>query len=287
MTAIVVPEETTVFDARPRDVVAALAAVVAELPAIGKDHHASQAQGGYAYRGIEAITKSAAPLFAKYGVVFVPQVQSVEIREITVNNKPWTDTILTVRYRVCGPGGPEDYLEATVVGIGRDNADKGANKALTQAFKYALIQTLCIADAKDDNDGIHVERDLPPAEPVASKHQVDEFNARIEELEPDQRSEFLSWKSDQSFPWPWPLAALEAMESKLEQIVGTDVPQSEATPGTAAASVPTPSDRPEEPSSPHDGSADHPAPASSGGQPSEDLSEFSDAPFVFGTGDEP
>lgn len=141
-------------------VVECIANVIGELPAIGRDGRASQQQGGYAYRGIEQITAAAAPLFAKHGVVFVPQVLSCEFRELTVNNKPWTDTILTVRYRICGPGG--DYVEATVVGIGRDNSDKGANKALTQAFKYALIQTLCIADAKDDGDSSTHEADARP-----------------------------------------------------------------------------------------------------------------------------
>jgi hypothetical protein len=260
-------------------VVECLANVMGELPAIGKDHHASQAQGGYAYRGIEAITKSAAPLFAKYGIVFVPQVLSCEIREITVNGKPWTDTILTVRYRICGPGG--DYLEATVVGIGRDNADKGANKALTQAFKYALIQTLCIADAKDDNDGVHDVRDadLPPAEPMASKHDVDLFRACVEELPDEQRIPFLQWKEDQGFSWPWTQRALDAMEAELERIVGTEVPPEPEGSGTTSPSVPTESpDRPDEPGS-EPGTADHPAAASSGGQVPDDLLAFSDEAF--------
>lgn len=264
----------------PADVVSALAAVVAELPGIGKDQQASQAQGGYSYRGIEAITKSAAPLFAKYGIVFVPQVQSCEIREITVNNKPWTDTILTVRYRICGPGGPDDYLEATVVGIGRDNADKGANKALTQAFKYALIQTLCIADAKDDNDGTHVERDLPPAVVMATKAQVDAFNARILDLEDDQRSEFVAWKADQGFPWPWPATALEAMEQKLEEIIGAP---NATLPGATDGSDDGPDGEPS-PDMDKEGS-DSPAdtsPASPSGSVPEDDDDLG-RPFVFDT----
>ena len=53
----------------------ALASVMAELPAISKDGRADKSQGGYAYRGIEQITKEAQGLFAKYGVVIVPAVQ--------------------------------------------------------------------------------------------------------------------------------------------------------------------------------------------------------------------
>lgn len=194
------------------NVVQALAEVIDGLPAIGKDGRASQQQGGYAYRDIEAITSHAAPLFAKHGIVFVPQVLDVQIREITVNDKPWTDTILTVRYRICGPGGPDDFVEATVVGIGRDNADKGANKALTQAFKYALIQVLCIADEKDDADGVTAEADAAPAH--ASKERIDELRARIDACEEPELVK--EWVRDQGFPWPWTDAACDAIEVELD-----------------------------------------------------------------------
>lgn len=151
----------------PSNVVEALAAVMAELPAIGKDGKASAQQGGYSYRGIESITKEAQALFAKFGVVYVPSVRHQEIRDIVVNGKPWTDTILNVDYFIFGPGGKDDYILASVVGIGRDNSDKGANKAMTQAFKYALIQTLCISDAKDDGDHGAPEADTrAPAQPA-------------------------------------------------------------------------------------------------------------------------
>lgn len=47
----------------------------------------------------------------------------------------------------------DDSIEVgPLVGLGRDNADKGTNKGLTQVYKYALIQTLCIGDSKDDGD---------------------------------------------------------------------------------------------------------------------------------------
>lgn len=200
------------------NVIAALADVIDSLPSIGRDGRASAQQGGYAYRGIEQITKAVAPLFAKHGIVFIPQVLSVEIRDLTVNSKPWTDTILTVRYRICGPGGPEDYVEATVVGIGRDNADKGANKALTQAFKYALIQTLCIADSKDDNDGHADEADAHhDAHPDVDGRAIAALRERIEGLDEATTASFKVWKDDQGFPWPWPIEAVAAMNAELDR----------------------------------------------------------------------
>lgn len=128
----------------------ALARVMGELPAIGKERH--QGDGiQYAYRGIEQVTREVQGLFAKHGVVVAPLVDHLDVREIVVNGKPWTDTTLGVTYTLTGPDGSS--LTARTVGIGRDNSDKGANKAMTQAFKYLLLQVLCISDAKDDTDG--------------------------------------------------------------------------------------------------------------------------------------
>jgi hypothetical protein len=169
---------------RPQNVTEAIARVMADLPAIGKTGQAAASQGGYAYRGIEAITSEAQSLFGKYGVVFVPQVRAFDIKDIVVAGKPWTDTILTVEYTVYGPnhgalhlkGIGDEKMELTssvedfivvgpLIAIGRDNSDKGANKAMTQAFKYALLQVLCISDKKDDSDGHNFEADARPAPP--------------------------------------------------------------------------------------------------------------------------
>lgn len=154
---------TTPEKPSPTNVSQALARVMAELPAIGKNKTASPQQGGYSYRGIEEITAVVQSLFSKYGVVFVPKVTNCEIKDLLVNSKPWTDTILTVEYGIYGPQGPSDSIICgPIIGIGRDNSDKGANKAMTQAFKYALLQVLCISDQAADADGQAHEADTAP-----------------------------------------------------------------------------------------------------------------------------
>lgn len=138
----------------PANVVEALAAVMADLPAIGKDQRASPQQGGYAYRGIEQVTMHVQPLLAKHKVVLVPRVVEHEIVEVVVNGKPWTDTRLLIEYTIYGPGGVSDTIAGPrIYAIGRDNSDKGSNKAMTQAYKYALLQLLCVSDSADDADG--------------------------------------------------------------------------------------------------------------------------------------
>lgn len=171
----------------PVSVHQAVSKVMAELPAIGKDGKAAPTQGGYAYRGIEQITRHVQSLFAKHGVVIVPEVRSIETRDLLVNNKPWTDTTLVVDYTITGPDGSQ--LSATTVGIGRDNSDKGANKAMTQAFKYLLLQVLCISDEKDDVDGKTWEADevTAPVEPPHAGRAKAAF-AALTHLTADQQA---------------------------------------------------------------------------------------------------
>lgn len=147
----------------PTNIIEAIAAVMGELPGIGKGE---RSQAGYNYRGIEAITKEIQTLLSKYKVVFVPRVVARHTKDIVVNNNPWTQEELTVIYTVYGPGGVEDRIEVgPIVALGRDNSDKGANKCMTQAFKYALLQTFCIGDAKDDGDAETHTNDKPGGNP--------------------------------------------------------------------------------------------------------------------------
>jgi hypothetical protein len=152
----------------PKNVVEALARVMAELPAIAKVPHPSKDGKGvtYAYRGIEEITAEAQSLCAKYGVVPVPRVKHRLVEQITVNGNPWTDTYLEVDWDIYGPGGVDDKITATTFGHGRDNSDKGTNKAQTQAFKYLLLPIWLISDPADDNDGTNMAADGAPTEMV-------------------------------------------------------------------------------------------------------------------------
>jgi hypothetical protein len=129
----------------------AITAVIAEMPAIGKEGRGPSDQGGYAYRGIEQITREVQPLLAKHGLVFVPKARLESWGPAPGMRDNWTDVVLSVEWTIVGPDG--STLTAQTIGIGRDSGDKGANKAMTQAFKYLLLDLFCVADAKDDSDG--------------------------------------------------------------------------------------------------------------------------------------
>ncbi len=154
--------------AHPKDVVEALAMVMSELGGIEKLTPAERKRRGlgggdssgtvsYAYRGIDQIAAAVQPLFAKYGIVMVPDVRSVETTQVEVGMKPWLSTMVVCDWTISGPNGTS--LSGATIGEGRDNSDKSANKAMTSAFKNMLLKTLCIGDPDDDGDSVRHETD--------------------------------------------------------------------------------------------------------------------------------
>lgn len=153
---------------KPTNVIEALARVEREIKGIRKLTPAQRARMtgiesgekgvNFAYRGIDQIASLAQPLFGEYGIVMVPTVVELDVekivkgREATMDNTPWTRTTVKVQFAIFGPGGVNDCITSTVIGLGDDNSDKGVNKAMTAAFKNVLLRVLCIGDPQDDTD---------------------------------------------------------------------------------------------------------------------------------------
>jgi hypothetical protein len=161
-------------------VIEALARVMGDLGGIGKMTQEERRRKGlstgggeggisYAYRGIDQIAAAAQPLFAKHCVAIIPIDTESMVKDFTQNGKPWTEHWVRVTWMVAGPGGVDDSIKAISEGLGRDNSDKGINKALTSAYKNLLLRLLCIGDPNDDTDHDRVEADnrepLPDPEP--------------------------------------------------------------------------------------------------------------------------
>lgn len=175
------PEAKPVEVKPANSVVEALAAIIGEVGGIEKLTPAERQRRGmgggetgisYAYRGIDQITAAVQPLLSKHGVVMVPFVTASEVKEIQVNNRPWSDTFVTVKWSIYGPNG--SMIEACTEGWGRDNSDKGYNKAMTGAFKNLLLRLLCIGDPDDDTDGTTHERDAGSTQPRAAVRPADD-----------------------------------------------------------------------------------------------------------------
>lgn len=141
------------------NIYSAINAIMAEVPAIGKNQ--KNAQQGFMYRGIDVVMNVLQPLLAKYKVFAVPEVLEQKREERTNNNGGrLLYSVCTIKYTFYADDGSS--VSAVVIGEGMDSGDKATNKAMAIAFKYACFQVFCIpTEEMKDPDA----ETPPPSEP--------------------------------------------------------------------------------------------------------------------------
>jgi hypothetical protein len=134
----------------------ALNEVMKEVGAVAKkDRNASQ---GFNFRGIDAVVNAVSPALQKHGVIVVPSVEDYEYHSVEIgkNRTVMGHVKVKVSYTFIGAGG--DSIKATVVGEAMDSGDKATAKAMSVAFRTALLQTLSLPTDEPDPDSQSYER---------------------------------------------------------------------------------------------------------------------------------
>lgn len=141
---------------RHSTVVELLARVMADIDHVGKDGW-NKTQS-YNFRGIDAVLNRVGPAFRAHGIVPKPILKDVTYENILVGEKrtPMTRCTVRVKYRFKGPGG--DFEDVTVPGEAFDSGDKGTAKAMSVAYRIALIQLLALPTTEPDPDESSYER---------------------------------------------------------------------------------------------------------------------------------
>lgn len=136
----------------PPQIYGAIKTVMTEMNAIAKSGYNSQQK--FKFQKVEDIYNELHRVFGQVGVFTVPEVLSVE-REVRSTKSGGTMMYTVARIRFTFYAQDGSSFRATTVGEGSDSGDKSANKAMTAAHKYALIQIFCIPtqDLVDDADG--------------------------------------------------------------------------------------------------------------------------------------
>ncbi|WP_332446820.1 ERF family protein [Sphaerochaeta sp.] len=123
------------------DIYTSIACIMADIDAVGKTQ--KNQQQGFKFRGIDDIYNAVHPILAKHGVFTVPTVLSERSEErTTTRGGNLIYRILTMKYTFFASDGSS--VDSVVIGEGMDSGDKAANKAMSVAHKYALLQALCI-----------------------------------------------------------------------------------------------------------------------------------------------
>lgn len=154
--------------AKPKSVLEALHSVQKSLATQGMAKEGANTFDGYNFRGIDQVYNNLGPLLAEHKLLILPQV--LDRSEQVYTNAKGTQmvrTVLRVRF-VCKAVDcdGEEHIES--FGEAADRSDKSTNKAMSAAFKYAMINAFCIpivpgsVDDADAESPVH-EQELPAA----------------------------------------------------------------------------------------------------------------------------
>lgn len=149
---------------------AALADVMADVDHVAKRDRNSQS--GYAFRGVDAVVNAVGPVLRKHRVVVVPDLRSVEYETVqTSGGKPSTACRVIVAYTFTATDGSS--LTTSVAAEAWDWGDKAAPKAMSVAYRIALLQALCLPTDEPDPDSQTYEREPSPMDIVLQHHRGD------------------------------------------------------------------------------------------------------------------
>jgi len=164
-----------------------LAKVMASVSSVAKkDKNTSQ---GFNFRGIDAVLNAVAPALREHGVIVMPKVMWHDYKTVEVGQKrtQMAHVIVSVQYTFTGQAG--DSIECQVLGEAMDSGDKAVAKAMSVAFRIALLQALALPTDEPDPDSYSYERS--EAKPEATIEQVEEWKMRIADAVDGKVLEFI------------------------------------------------------------------------------------------------
>jgi hypothetical protein len=153
--------------------------VMRGIGAIGKGRN--NAQQNYKFRGIDDVYNAVQPVLVEHGVFVVPTVvEQAREERTTRSGANMIYTVLTVKHTFYAPDGSS--IEAVTVGEAMDSGDKSANKAMSAAMKYALIEVFSIpteGDNDTENNSPEVAPKKQPAPAADNGSGVKPFKAAL------------------------------------------------------------------------------------------------------------
>lgn len=126
--------------------------------------NSKNSQQNYSFRGIDAVVNAIAPHFDELGIITAPELidETYATVEVGAKRTPMGHALVKVRYTFHGPKG--DSFVAVTPGEAMDSGDKATPKAMSVAYRIALLQCLNLPTDEPDPDSQSYERSDPDAD---------------------------------------------------------------------------------------------------------------------------
>jgi hypothetical protein len=156
--------------------------VKSSIGAVGKNER--NTMQNFNFRGIDAVVNAAAPALNEHGVIITPEIVESNYETVEVGQKrtQMGHVTVVVKYTFWGPSG--DYVSSTVLAESMDSGDKACAKAMSVAYRIALLQTLNLPTTDPDPDSVSYERsddgevsNVRQMRPAAKKPAVKQLTA--------------------------------------------------------------------------------------------------------------
>jgi len=138
-------------------VYASIAAITAELANAGIPKNRTNEVDQYRYRSIDDVLNRLAPLLAKHRLCVLPRVLERHTAErLSDNLQLLISVTLRVAFALVSADDGSSHI-AEAYGEALDPSDKATAKAMSAAYKSAMLQTFCIpvADTEDPDAASH------------------------------------------------------------------------------------------------------------------------------------
>lgn len=136
------------FEAREASIYERMAYVAAEVEAVAKRKR-DGAGVPYPFRGIDDIMQALKEPMGTAELFVAPTVlEHTRTEYQSSGGTPMQRSLMSVRFTFYAPDG--SLVNLVTVGEAADSSDKAANKAMTAALKYALLQAFLIPTAESD-----------------------------------------------------------------------------------------------------------------------------------------
>ena len=136
----------------------AINAVAAELAKVGIPKSRTNEQDGYAFRGIDDVYDRLGPLLSAHKLCILPRVLERSCTgHLSTGGERLQNVVVKAAFDVISA---EDASVHVIESFGEalDVADKGTSKAMSAAYKYAILQAFCIPVSRSQDPDAETHR---------------------------------------------------------------------------------------------------------------------------------